>query len=260
MSTLFRFVSGLFKGIYLSFSFLRSLLFNLLFLALIAVVAYSLFSTEEVALEDNTILKLTISGNIVEQRSQEDPFSDYVGQLMGFPEKPRETVVQDILEAIRHAENDPQISAILLDLKHMGLIGLNQLEVIGSALSDFKQSGKPVISAEDYFSQDQYYLAAHADSIFLNPMGGVNLHGFGLYRFYFKEALEKLKVDFHVFQVGSYKSALEPITRNSMSAEDRSQSRAWLSSLWNNYRKDVSKQRSLQPEDIEPLAKLRSDL
>jgi protease-4 len=125
------------------------------------------------------------------------------------------------------------------------------METIGQALSDFKRSDKPVISAGDYLTQNQYYLAAHADSLFLNPMGGIDLHGFGLYRFYFKEALEKLKVDFHVFQVGSYKSALEPITRNSMSAEDRSQTRAWLSALWENYTVDVAKQRSLKPEDID---------
>ncbi len=251
MSTLFRFIAGFFKGIYFFFSFVRSLFFNLLFLALVLLVVYSLLQEKELVLKDKTILKLSISGNIVEQQTQEDPVSDFAGRWLGFSEEPRETVLQDILDALRQAKDDPKIEAILLDLKYLGTIGLNQLETIGEALIDFRQSGKQIISAEDYYSQDQYYLAAHADSIFLNPMGGVNLHGFGLYRFYFKEALEKLKVDFHVFQVGSYKSALEPITRNSMSAEDRSQSRAWLSALWKNYTEDVAEQRNLKPEAID---------
>lgn len=251
MATLFRLISGFFKALAAALSFMRSLVFNLLFLVLLALLVYSLLEPETMVLEDDTILKLSIIGNVVEQPSQWDPFSNYGGRLLGIADKPRETVLQDILDAVSSAENDPKISAILLDLKYMEQVGLNQLETIGAALSDFKRSGKPIISAEDYFSQNQYYLAAHADSVFLNPMGGVNLRGFGLYRFYFKEALEKLEVDFHVFQVGSYKSALEPITRNSMSAEDRRQSRAWLSALWDNYTRDVAGQRSMKPEDID---------
>ncbi|NNK13366.1 MAG: signal peptide peptidase SppA [Desulfofustis sp.] len=250
MTFLFRLISNFFKAIFLSLAFLRSLIFNLLFIALVVAVIYFLRPAEEVFLEDDTILKLNITGDVVEQPSQGDPFGGYGGRLLGLPGEPRETVLQDILDGIAQAENDPKISAILLDLKNMGRIGLNQMESIGQALLDFKRSNKPVVSAGDYFSQNQYYLASHADSLFLNPMGGIDLHGFGLYRFYFKEALEKLKVDFHVFQVGSYKSALEPITRNSMSAEDRSQTRAWLSALWENYTVDVAEQRSLKPEDI----------
>ena len=251
MTILFRFIAGFFKAIAHFFSFLRSLIFNLLFVALIVVVIYAIWGKDETFLKDETILKLSIIGNVVEQPSQQDPFGGYGGRLFGFPSEPKETLLQDILDAVSQAKTDPKISALFLDLKHMGSVGLNQMETIGNALSDFKQSKKPIICAQDYFSQNQYYLASHADSLFLNPMGGVNLHGFGLYRFYFKDALEKLRVDFHVFQVGSYKSALEPITRNSMSAEDRSQTRAWLSALWDNYTSDVAAQRSLQPEDLD---------
>ncbi len=250
MRFLFNAIKTLFKSIFAALSFIRSLFFNLLFIGLIVVLAVMFFKTEELVIPDQAILELTISGTLVEQKSEADPFGNYLSQFLGLPEKPRETLLQDILDTIRQAQDDPKISALLLDLKYLELIGLNQLEDIGAALSDFKQSGKPVISAEDYYSQDQYYLAAHGSTIFLNPMGGVNLHGYGLYRFYFKEALEKLKVNFHVFQVGSYKSALEPLTRNSMSAEDRSQSRAWLTALWNNYTKQVAAQRSLKPDDL----------
>ena len=250
MTFIFRFISTVFKWIFLSLSFIRSLFFNLLFLALIAVIAFSFFHKEEFIIEDNSILKLSITGNIIEQRNEVDPFSEYFSEYFGLPEKPRETVLQDIIDAIHQAQNDPKITALLLDLKSMGMIGLNQMQTIGSALNSFKQSGKPIISGEDYYSQNQYYLAAHSDKIFLNPLGGLNLNGFGLYRFYFKEALEKLKIDFHVFQVGSYKSATEPLTRNSMSPEDRGQSRSWLTAMWDNYVSDVASQRAISPEDV----------
>src|SRR5210317_1105006 len=191
MTTLFRFISGFFKAIARCLAFFRSLLFNLLFLAVIVIVIYSIWGSEKTVLQDDTILRLSISGNVVEQTSQRDPFGGYGRWFLGLPDEPNETVLQDILDAVAQAENDPQISALLLDLRQMGSIGLNQMETIGRALSDFKRSGKPIISAEDYYSQNQYYLASHADSLFLNPMGGVNLHGFGLYRFYFKDALDK---------------------------------------------------------------------
>lgn len=251
MGFIFRLISGFFTAIFKFLAFLRSLIFNLLFIGLVVVVIYALWGADEAQINDNTILKLNITGNVVEQPSERDPFGGYGGRLLGFPSEPRETVLQDILDAVTQAADDPKISAILLDMRLMGRVGLNQLETIGHAFEDFKRSGKPIIAAGDYFSQSQYYLASHADTLFLNPMGGINLHGFGLYRFYFKEALEKLKVDFHVFQVGSYKSALEPITRNSMSAEDRSQTRAWLSALWQNYKAAVASQRSLEPEAID---------
>ncbi len=251
MVTLFRLISGFFQAVWSALSFFRALVFNLLFLAVLAIVAYSFLDTTKPLINDNTILKLSITGDIVEQRSQSDLFGDYANRLLGLYEEPGETALQDILDAITQAQDDPRISALLLDLKYMETAGLNQLATIGNALETFKQSGKPIVSAEDYLSQTQYYLASHADTLFLNPMGGVNLHGLGLYRFYVKDALEKLKINFHVFQVGSYKSALEPITRNSMSAEDRSQSRAWLSALWGSYTADVARQRQLDPSDID---------
>lgn len=250
MSFIIRVVSGFFKGIYRSVVFLGSLFFCLLCLLVLGFIGVSFFYSDDFTIADNSILKLTISGNIVEQQTREEPYMNYAGLLMGLPDQPRETLLQDVLDTIDYAENDPHITAILLDLEDMGGAGLNQLEAIGSALASFKKTGKPLISIEDNYSQSQYYLAAHSSSIFLNPMGSVNLHGFGMYRFYFKDALEKLKVNFHVFRVGDHKSAVEPLTRNSMSGEDRSQSREWLSALWQNYIDDVSAQRSLKPEDI----------
>ena len=111
----------------------------------------------------------------------------------------------------------PGLKGILLDLAYMDGAGMDKLAIIGRQLQLFRRSGKPVIAAEDYYNQNQYYLASYADKIFINPMGGVYLNGFALYRLYFKEAIEKLQISYNVFRVGSFKSALEPLTRNSMS-------------------------------------------
>ncbi|RZW20293.1 MAG: hypothetical protein EX260_06790, partial [Desulfobulbaceae bacterium] len=98
MTFLFRLISNFFKAIFLSLAFLRSLIFNLLFIALVVAVIYFLRPAEEVFLEDDTILKLNITGDVVEQPSQGDPFGGYGGRLLGLPGEPRETVLQDILD------------------------------------------------------------------------------------------------------------------------------------------------------------------
>jgi protease-4 len=243
-------VTYIFKIIGKILSFIRLTIVNIFLLAVTALILFSIFQTKDVVVEDNSLLTLSIAGTIVEQKSDSDPIGETINELVGLTTPDSETLLQDILDAIAQAEDDPQINGILLDLSSMGRAGMDQLATIGQQLTQFRQSGKPVIAAEDYYGQNQYYLASHADKIFLNPMGGVYLSGFGLYRLYFKEAIEKLKINYHIFKVGSFKSALEPLTRTSMSSEDRFQSRTWLNVLWENYVDDVASQRGLQNEDI----------
>ena len=142
----------------------------------------------------------------------------------------------------------------------MGNAGIDQLQVIGQALGRFKTAGKKVIAAEDYYSQKQYYLASFADTVILNPMGGVDLHGFGAYSLYFKEALDKLKINYHVFRVGTFKSAIEPIIRDSMSPEARQQAETWLTSLWDSYTADISRERSLSRSMLDAYTHTPADL
>ena len=244
-------ISSILKGIGSIFTFLRRLTLNLVFLVIIGVIVFSFLQSREFDIEDNVLLRLSITGKIVEQKSETDPLAEAVNELIGLAAPVRETYLQDILDAISHAEDDSRIKGILLDLASMDGAGMDKLALIGRQLEQFRRSGKPVIAAEDYYNQNQYYLASYADKIFINPMGGVYLNGFALYRLYFKEAIEKLQISYNVFRVGSFKSALEPLTRNSMSAEDRYQSRSWLNALWDHYIHDVAGQRNIETAEIQ---------
>jgi protease-4 len=82
-------------------------------------------------------------------------------------------------------------------------------------------------------------------------MGGVDIHGLGVYRLYFREALAKLSVNYNIFRVGTYKSALEPFIRDDMSPEDREQNKTWLSALWQVYTGDITAQRKLAQGALE---------
>jgi len=224
--------------------FIRNTIFNTILL-LLALVVIGYFVSSSPRIPGNSILNLRLAGNIVEERRPASAFGSLFSEALGADDTPEYTVLQDILDMINTAASDPAIRAILLDLDNLQSVGLDQMQTIGAALDTFRHKGKKVFSAEDYYTQKQYYLAAHADTIILNPMGGVEMHGFGLYPLYFKDALDKLQINYHIFRVGTYKSAIEPITRNSMSEEARSQNLSWLNMLWDTYTGDVAQERGL---------------
>ncbi len=197
-------------------------------------------------------LILAPRGIIVEQRSVMDPITKAVGQLLGTPTR-METPLQDILDAIHAASTDERIKLLIIVPTKIESISLNQLLDIGQALETFKASGKKVIAAGSSFNQAQYYLAAHADKIFMNPMGEVRLHGFGFYRLYMKSFLEKLGVQLHAFTVGTYKAALEPFLRNDMSPAAKEANQQWLDALWNLFCQQIAAQRGLTIERINNL-------
>ena len=243
---IFRWIGKILTGI-------RVLTFNLIFLVLLFffVTSLSFYSPQkEAPTPDSGALVLSLSGDIVEEKQPIDPVSSVLNEKLGLNTGPTETLLQDILDAITEAGDDDKVTCILLDLRTLGTVGLNQLRSIGEALNEFKTSGKKIIAAEDFYQQKAYYLASFADEIYLNPMGAVDLHGLGAYRLYFKDAINRLKINYHIFRVGSFKSAMEPIMRNSMSEEARSQNLSWLTALWDTITTDISRERNLSRESL----------
>ncbi len=234
---------------------LRTWTLNIAFLMLLFVIISLIINQNgtkpEPFIRNSGILRLTLAGDIVEEKQVSDPFSKALNEQLGLTTLPQQTLLQDVLDVIDASATDDRVVAILLDLSHLGSVGLNQLQLIGHSLTEFKKSNKLVIAAEDFYQQKEYYLASFADEICLNPMGGVDLHGLGTFRLYFKDALERLKVHYNVFKVGSFKSAMEPITRNSMSHEAKTQNMRWLSTLWDTIKNDIIQEREIDPDVIE---------
>ena len=227
-------------------SVVRRFVGNLLFLLLVVLILSLLLFGRGPEVPDGAALVLSPSGYIVEQKTP----SVLSGKLFG-SEAQAETLLKDIIDVIDYARDDRRIKLLVLDLRQMAGAGPSKLQDIGAALNRFKDSGKQVIAHGDFFSQPQYYLAAYADNVYLSPMGGVGLFGYGLYRTYFKSALEKLRINFHVFRVGTFKSALEPFLRDDMSPYARESNLAWLNELWNHYKTDVATQRNFDPLSLD---------
>lgn len=242
----------LFSGIWSLLNFTRNLFFNILFIAIIVLIGAAVMSDEgKVSVPRNSVLVLDIYGDIVIQKEGVEPFDEFMREAFDQRDDNPEVLLQDILLTIENAKQDSRISALVLDLKYMRRSGLDKLKQIATAIEDFKESDKPVYAIGDYYTQAQYYLASHADHVYLNPMGMMMLDGYGRYRTYFKAALEKLKATTHVFRVGTFKSAVEPFLRDDMSEEAKAANEAWLGSLWSQYKADVAKARGFEPENFD---------
>ncbi|MEL3915172.1 signal peptide peptidase SppA [Aeromonas caviae] len=250
--SIFKGLGWLFRSLWRLLNFTRLMLVNLLFLVVVLIIVFSVSQKEAPSAPIEGALTLNLSGVLVEQRSQTDPTVQLLRQVDNSDEQPSEIVLSDLLWAIKSAGNDDRIKALVI--KPQGLQGasLSKLQEVTAAIDAFKESGKPVIAMADYYSQGAYLLAAHADHVLLNQSGAVLIEGLGVYQTYFKSALEKLNITPHVFKVGTYKSFVEPYTRDEMSPESKEANQRWLDQLWQSYVADVAEQREIEPDAVAP--------
>lgn len=223
----------------------------ILLLVLFGMLISFLTTGAPTPLPSTAALVISPAGTLVEQL-EGDPIERAVSEAMG--DGIPQTLVQDVVDALDFARTDKRINAVYLDLNSLSGGGLSKLRRIGAALDDFRQSGKLVVANADYYTQQSYYLAAHADEVYLHPDGVLFLQGFSSYRNYYKDAIDKLLIDWNVFRVGTHKSYVEPFTRMGMSDEDRETRSRLLDQLWALYREDVVASRGLDDGDVQAYA------
>ncbi len=234
-------IAKVFKGLWAGLNFSRRLVLNLLFVLLVILFIVAIAGDEdEIKVADTSVLRLNLNGPIVEEKTYVDPVEAAINDATMGSEAPAEILLDDIIEVIDQAAKDDRISVMLLDLQKMPNAHLNKLKQITQAIERFKAENKQVIATGYYYTQAQYYIAAHADEISMHPYGGVAIEGYGMYPLYFKDALEKLAVNQHIFRVGTFKSAVEPFMRNDMSEAAKEANRVWLGALWQEYKRDVA--------------------
>lgn len=242
-------LTGAVASVWRGIDFALRLLFTLLLLAILIFLLTMLASDGKPGVPERAALLVAPVGQLVEEQSG-FPAERALLKLIG-QEPPPETTMKPLLEAIRAARDDERIEALVLDLDRLVGGGVSKLRAIGAEIESFRESGKPVIATSDSYLQSQYYLASQADEVMLHHEGLVLLTGFGSYRNYYREALDRLEVEWNVFRVGEYKSAVEPYLRNDMSPEAREARREWLGDLWSAFRDDVARAREIAPEAID---------
>ena len=220
----------------------RRIVVNVLFIFFVFLILAALGSGGGTTVPSGSALVMAPSGFLVEQLSG-DALDRATQEAMGtyIPE----ILVDDLLDALDAAKDDDRIQALYLSLNGFQGGGLDKLERVRSAIEDFKSSGKPVVANAEMYTKGSYYLATAADDIYLHPMGAVVLDGYGRYRTYHREGIERLELDWNVFKVGEYKSAVEPYLRDGMSDEAREANLEYMSDLWDAYLEGIAQARGL---------------
>ncbi|RLA34338.1 MAG: signal peptide peptidase SppA [Gammaproteobacteria bacterium] len=242
-------VGRLFSMLWTGVDTVRKILHLLILLMIFSVVIGALSATGPL-IPKNAALVIRPVGNIVEQL-EGDPYDRALAELMD--DAQAQTLVQDIVDGLQYAKDDDRIAAVFLDLSAIPGGGLSKLQRIGEAIDDFRSADKIVIANADFYGQGSYYLASHADEIYMHPEGLLLLRGFGIYQNYFKQAIDNLKIDWNVFRVGTHKSFTEPYTSNSMSDPVKESMASLLDQLWGLYKHDIQTARGIDENTIDNL-------
>lgn len=230
---------GTVAGIFVS-GFLISI--GLFILTVLAIVSSATHS--EYSVKDKSILYLDLSREIVEQPAS----LDIMAKLT--KDGPSADVLYNIIDAIDAAADDDRIKGIFIDANGSSA-GTAQRKAIIDALRRFKKSGKWIYSYGDVYSQGDYYIAAStSDSLYINPLASVDIHGLGGRMMFFKNLLDKIGVEMQVVKVGTYKSAVEPFILTEPSAASIEQQQLYLGNLWKDIRASIAKGRKVSADSV----------
>lgn len=236
-------------------NFLRNLLaaiigcliaFGICFFMFIIFISLLGNMEETVVVKNNSVLELQLQKPINDYTGDDgsDPFTGFFQKAQG---------LDAILHAIQVAKNDDNIKGISINGNYL-LAGWAQTKEIRMALEDFKEAGKFVYSYSDYYLQKDYYLSSVADSLFINPVGGLIFKGLSSEVLFFKDLQDKTGIKMEVIRHGKYKSAVEPFLSNEMSEANRTQISELIGSLWNSLVSDISNERNISPENLNRIA------
>lgn len=236
-------------------SFLGSaVLLVVIIIFLVSSLISSIANTTEakVDLKPKTVLYMNLDYEIPDRTSSNNFGLDFNSLDMSKKDK---AGMNDILNNIKAAASDPNISGIFLELSYVGTSSA-YLEEIRNSLMEFKKSGKFIISYADNYAQNAYYLATVSDKIYMLPDGTLDIHGLASQSIFFKHLLDKLDIEMQIIRPenNKFKSAVEPYFLDKMSDANREQTSVLLTSVWNKMCNDMSSSRNISVETINKYA------
>ena len=227
---------------------LSSVIFSVVMvLGILGILA--LFGEDGVELKPNTILHLTLDGPIRESSNAElDPMSLSISSQIG---------LSDILFGLEEAVKDENIKGLYLDMGNIDC-GMATAEELREGILQFKKSGKFVVAynSGEYISQKAYYISSAANEIYAFPDSYFRWTGLGGEVVFLKGLLDKLDIELDMFRGkdNDFKSAVEPLFRNSMSDSSRFQTERYINSMWSDYLSKISKSRGVNKNDLNEYA------
>ena len=222
-----------------------------LFCGILGWLMGNMMSTPKTTLEENTIYRIDLKGTLVDQATEENPFNSIMGELYG--QSTTTVGLSDLLNNIALAKDNDKVLGIYLKGGSLAA-GPASAKALRDALLDFKKSGKFIIAYSDSYSQTNYYIVSVADRIFFNPVGSLTWDGLNAQKEYYTRLFEKIGVEMQILKVGTFKSAVEPYFRTSMSEADRKQTEQYIGGIWSEMKAAVGQSRQITPEQLHAYA------
>ena len=222
-----------------------------LFCGILGWLMGDMMSTPKTTLEENTIYRIDLKGTLVDQATEENPFNSIMGELYG--QSTTTVGLSDLLNNIALAKDNDKVLGIYLKGGSLAA-GPASAKALRDALLDFKKSGKFIIAYSDSYSQTNYYIVSVADRIFFNPVGSLTWDGLNAQKEYYTRLFEKIGVEMQILKVGTFKSAVEPYFRTSMSEADRKQTEQYIGGIWSEMKAAVGQSRQITPEQLHAYA------
>ncbi|MCX8738553.1 signal peptide peptidase SppA [Gilliamella sp. B2824] len=250
-------VLSVIKLIWKTINVFRQIFLNIIFFIAIILIFSGIELIKDLKKQDVVpqygTLVLDLEGVIVDSTRYDDEIYALQNKIYGKKvNTSRENSLFELTQKIAQATTDPNIDGMVLKLDNFVGADMSSLQYVGKYLSKFREANKPIYAIGSNFNQSQYYLASYANKIYLTPLGAVSVYGLSANNLYYKTLLDNLKINTHVFRVGTYKSAIEPFIRDDMSDAAKSNTTRWLSAMWENYLNDISVQRKKAPSQLVP--------
>ena len=241
-------VCGSFVGAFLAFLF---------FMVASMIMSFAIMGSmgmnskkKTVSVSKHSILKLDL-GTTISERGGQTPI-DMMSLLQG-EGMPQDLGLNTVVSAIENAATDKNIDGIYIECNGVSAAPAT-LKTMRRALKEFKKSGKWIAAyGHEGINQADYYLASVADSIYLNPVGALDLHGLASVTPYMKKLLDKVGVEMQVVRVGTFKSAVEPYMLEDISDANRLQQEHYLGAIWKEMIDSIAADRKLQSTALNTL-------
>ena len=233
--------------------FLRNLAATILGVFIAVFIIFMFFAVlsaigkETISVKKNSVLELNLESPVKDDYNVENPLEKMFGQ------SPDVLRLHQVIAAIQNAKTDDKIKGISINTLNVSA-GIAQTQAIRDALVDFKNSGKFITAYADYYSQKNYYLSSVADSLYVNPVGAVDLKGLGAELLFFKDFEDKYGIKFEIIRHGKYKSAVEPFISNHISEANREQTTEMLQSIWKELKDDIALSRKTDVATLDHIA------
>ena len=160
--------------------------------------------------------------------------------------------LRELVDRLDKAAKDDKIVGVVLRLREPD-IGLAKVGELRAAVARVRKTGKKVFADVHSASTRDYLVASACDQIIMPESGSLMVTGLQAQVLFYKGLLDKLGIQADFIQIGDFKGAAEPMTRNTMSPEFRAQYESVINDYYEFIVQSIAEDRKLDPAKVKSL-------